>query len=76
MSVQYELVKPSNKKSKGLSRDDCLLDFWATFVNSVCLASGSVDINYWKKKTLQELGEVLAQNGIRFTYSKDKVISD
>jgi hypothetical protein len=57
-------------------REDCLLDFWDSFINAVHLAGGHPSIGSYKNMTLQELGECLSQNGVRFTYKKEGKINE
>ncbi len=52
-------------KIKSKNREEHIAEFWKSFYLSIQRAGGNIE-SFHSKMTLQEVADVLAQNGIRF----------
>lgn len=72
METKYTLFYEYPESKPSLTRDEHIALFWKSFYKAIQDAHGSIT-SFGPDMTLQEVSEVLAQNGIRFHYEKNSI---
>lgn len=69
VGIQYSPPSPAQQKLDEEIIQLCREDFWRELAKAVAAAGGTPSaIGRWKMLSLQEVVDILAQNGIRMTY--------